>query len=158
MHLILPFAFTISPLLAWASGWYGLSVVIAAVVLPVAEWWIGPGKNAVRQPRWGRGFPRLILALVILISLGLATQAPALDWWGLVWLALSCGYVLGGIGIVLAHELGHRRALPDRVLARLLLLSVAYGHYAIEHNRGHHRAAATYNDPATARLDRKSVV
>jgi alkane 1-monooxygenase len=92
------------------------------------------------------------LSLVILISLGLATQAPTLDWLGLVWLALSCGYVLGGIGIVLAHELGHRRALPDRVLARLLLLSVAYGHYAIEHNRGHHRAAATYNDPATARV------
>ncbi len=152
MHLILPFAFTISPLLAWASGWFGLTVVIAAVVLPLAEWWVGPGRDTTPTKRWGRGFPRLILTLVILISLGLATQAPVLDWWDLVWLALSCGYILGGIGIVLAHELGHRRALPDRVLARLLLLSVAYGHYAIEHNRGHHRAAATYKDPATARV------
>ncbi len=88
MHLILPLAFTISPLLAWVSGWFGLTVVIAAVVLPIAEWWVGPGTNANRNLRWGQGFPRLILALVSLISLGLATQAPTLDWWGLVWLAL----------------------------------------------------------------------
>ena len=151
MHLILPLSFTLSPLLAWVSGWHGLTVVVAAVVLPLAEWWVGPGNATGTRPRWGTAFPRVVLALVIMISLGLAAQAPLLDWSDLIWLALSCGYVLGGIGIVLAHELGHRRALSDRALARLLLLSVGFGHYAIEHNRGHHRAAATHDDPATAR-------
>lgn len=151
MHLILPFSFTISPLIAWATGWFGLTIAVGAVVLPLAEWWIGPGRPAAREPRWGQGFPRWILAMVIAISLGLATRAPALDWPELIALALSCGYVVGGIGIVLAHELGHRRALIDRTLARLLLLSVGFGHYVIEHNRGHHRAAATHDDPATAR-------
>lgn len=151
MHLILPLTFTLSPLLAWTSGWYGLTVVIAALALPLAEWWVGPGQATATAPRWGQAFPRLVLALAIAISLGLATQAPALDWPGLIALALSCGYVLGGIGIVLAHELGHRRALIDRTLARTLLLSVGFGHYVIEHNRGHHRAAATHDDPATAR-------
>lgn len=151
MHLILPLAFTLSPLLAWASGWYGLSFLLAAVVLPIAEAWVGPGRAQAAEPVWGSHFPRLVMTLVLAVSLGLASQAQALAWSDLVWLALSCGYVLGGIGIVLAHELGHRRALVDRVLARLLLLSVAYGHYAIEHNRGHHRGAATRTDPATAR-------
>jgi alkane 1-monooxygenase len=151
MHLILPLSFTLSPLLAWASGWYGLTVAVAAVLLPLAEWWIGPGKSTTVEASWGQTFPRLVLALAIAISLGLAIQAPSLDWPGLIALALSCGYVLGGIGIVLAHELGHRRALLDRTLARLLLLSVGFGHYVIEHNRGHHRAAATHDDPATAR-------
>jgi len=153
MHLILPLSFTFSPLLAWVSGWYGLTVAIAAVALPLAEWFVGAGKatGATTAPRWGQAFPRLVLALAIGISLWLAAQAHALDWPGLIALALSCGYVLGGIGIVLAHELGHRRALLDRVLARLLLLSVGFGHYVIEHNRGHHRAAATHDDPATAR-------
>ena len=151
MHLILPLSFTLSPLLAWATGWYGLTVVVAALMLPLAEWWVGPGNATDTRPRWATSFPRLVLTLAIMISLGLALQAPLLDWPDLIWLALSCGYVLGGIGIVLAHELGHRRPLIDRALARLLLLSVGFGHYAIEHNRGHHRAAATYDDPATAR-------
>ena len=151
MHLILPLSFTLSPLLAWVSGWYGLTVVVAAVVLPLAEWWVGPGNATGTRPRWARGFPRVVIALAILISLRLATQAPLLYCLDLLWLALSCGYVLGGIGIVLAHELGHRRALIDRALARLLLFSVGFGHYVIEHNRGHHRAAATHDDPATAR-------
>jgi alkane 1-monooxygenase len=74
-----------------------------------------------------------------------------MNWSALVALSLSCGYVMGGIGIVLAHELGHRRSLIDRALLRLLLLSIGFGHYAIEHNRGHHRRAATRDDPATAR-------
>lgn len=152
MHLLLPLAFTLSPLLAWTSGWYGLSVFLAALVLPIAEAWVGPGRVRTTEPAWGRHFPRLVMALVLAVSLGLASQAHMLAWSDLVWLALSCGYVLGGIGIVLAHELGHRRALVDRVLARLLLLSVAYGHYAIEHNKGHHRGAATHTDPATARV------
>lgn len=152
MHLILPFTFTLSPLLAWASGWFGLTIMVAAIALPLAEWWVGPGSAQSHEPQWGPWFPRLIVAMAIAVSFGLATQAPALAWPDLIALALSCGYVIGGIGIVLAHELGHRRAFIDRALARLLLLSAGFGHYAIEHNRGHHRAAATHDDPATARL------
>ena len=79
MHLILPLAFTISPLFAWASGWFGLTVLIAAVVLPIAEWWVGPGSGTAPSPRWGQGFPRLILTLVLFTSLGLATQASSLS-------------------------------------------------------------------------------
>ena len=44
MYLILPLSFTLSPLLARASGWYSLTVAVAAVALPLAEWWIGPDK------------------------------------------------------------------------------------------------------------------
>lgn len=151
MHLLLPLAFTLSPLAALALGWPWLTVAIAAVLLPLAEWWVGPGDAAGRTVQWGTYFPRLLLLLALVISVALALVAPALGWMDLILLALSCGYVLGGIGIVLAHELGHRRARTDRALARLLLMSIVYGHYAIEHNRGHHRAAATLHDPATAR-------
>ena len=34
-----------------------------------------------------------------------------------------------------------------------MVLSIGFGHYAIEHNRGHHRRAATRDDPATARQE-----
>jgi len=66
-------------------------------------------------------------------------------------LALSVGIVTGAQGITIAHELGHARSQLDRWLARALLTSVSYGHFTIEHNRGHHVRVATPADPASAR-------
>lgn len=54
-------------------------------------------------------------------------------------------------GIVLAHELIHRRAPRFHQAGRLLLAGVLYEHFATEHLRGHHRLVATPDDPATAR-------
>ncbi|HEX5093632.1 MAG TPA: alkane 1-monooxygenase [Burkholderiales bacterium] len=65
---------------------------------------------------------------------------------------LSVGLATGATGITIAHELGHKRAPLDRLLSRLLLVTVSYGHFAIEHNRGHHVRVATPEDPATARF------
>lgn len=63
-------------------------------------------------------------------------------------LALSLGLTAAG-GINCAHELLHRRGVVERGAARLLLISVCYGHFFIEHSRGHHRTVATPDDPAT---------
>jgi alkane 1-monooxygenase len=66
-------------------------------------------------------------------------------------LTLSVGLATGGVGITIAHELGHKRAALDRLLSRLLLVTVSYGHFTVEHNRGHHVRVATREDPASAR-------
>ncbi|HET8815602.1 MAG TPA: alkane 1-monooxygenase [Solirubrobacterales bacterium] len=66
-------------------------------------------------------------------------------------LALTMG-VVGGIGINTAHELGHKRASSERWLSRVALAQTGYGHFFIEHNRGHHVKVATPEDPASARL------
>ena len=66
--------------------------------------------------------------------------------------ALSVGAATGTIGITFAHELVHRRAPFERALGEILLASVSYTHFAIEHVHGHHRHVATPHDPATARL------
>ncbi len=68
-----------------------------------------------------------------------------------VGLALSLGMVLGGNGINVAHELGHRQASKERFIGKALLLPSLYMHFYIEHNFGHHLHAATKEDPATAR-------
>src|ERR1700753_891862 len=60
--------------------------------------------------------------------------------------------VVGGIGINTAHELGHKRADLERWLSRVALAQSGYGHFFIEHNRGHHVKVATPEDPASARL------
>jgi len=152
LHRVLPLSFSLSPLLAWVSGYVALTVLLAAIGLPLLEFVIG-ARSAAPSLRWGTQFPRLLMIVVIGVCFGLAFAADSMNWTALVALSLSCGYVMGGIGIVLAHELGHRRALIDRALSRLLLLSIGFGHYAIEHNRGHHRRAATRDDPATARQE-----
>lgn len=72
-----------------------------------------------------------------------------LAWWGLT---ISVGLITGGIGITLAHELGHRHSRAERLLAQLLLCTVGYMHFSIEHNKGHHLHVATRRDPASARF------
>lgn len=67
-------------------------------------------------------------------------------------LVLSVGIACGAIGINVAHELGHRKAKHERMIAQGLLLGSLYMHFFIEHNRGHHRHVATPRDPASARL------
>lgn len=53
-------------------------------------------------------------------------------------------------GIAVAHELIHRRDAFPRWLGRLLLVTVSYTHFAVEHLRSHHRHVGTREDPATA--------
>jgi alkane 1-monooxygenase len=66
-------------------------------------------------------------------------------------LALTMG-VVGGIAINTAHELGHKRASSEKWLSRVALAQTGYGHFFIEHNRGHHVKVATPEDPASSRL------
>jgi alkane 1-monooxygenase len=60
--------------------------------------------------------------------------------------------MVSGIAINTAHELGHKRASLERWLSRVALAQSGYGHFFIEHNRGHHVRVATPEDPASARL------
>ena len=66
-------------------------------------------------------------------------------------LALSVGMV-GGIAINTAHELGHKRKQAERWLSKVALAQTGYGHFFIEHNRGHHVRVATPEDPASSRM------
>eukprot|EP00499_Haloplacidia_sp_CaronLabIsolate_P005945 CAMPEP_0196772390 /NCGR_PEP_ID=MMETSP1104-20130614/2206_1 /TAXON_ID=33652 /ORGANISM="Cafeteria sp., Strain Caron Lab Isolate" /LENGTH=346 /DNA_ID=CAMNT_0042142525 /DNA_START=80 /DNA_END=1120 /DNA_ORIENTATION=+ len=60
--------------------------------------------------------------------------------------------IVGGLGINVAHELVHKLDPVDRFLGKLLLTSVFYGHFAVEHVYGHHKRVATPDDPATSRF------
>ncbi|WP_281164102.1 fatty acid desaturase [Demetria terragena] len=66
-------------------------------------------------------------------------------------LAVSIGCV-GGIGINTAHELGHKKEANERWLSKIALAQSFYGHFYIEHNRGHHVRVATPPDPASSRV------
>lgn len=65
---------------------------------------------------------------------------------------LVVGVMSGGLGITVAHELMHRPDKPEQIAAEVLMGSVTYTHFCIEHVHGHHRHVATPHDPATSRL------
>ncbi|MFN0185105.1 MAG: alkane 1-monooxygenase [Aquabacterium sp.] len=88
----------------------------------------------------------LALGCWIAVQHGAALSPAA--WLGLI---LTVGGVTG-VGINTAHELGHRSVAWERALARLALAPTLYGHFQVEHNRGHHRRVATLDDPASARM------
>ena len=89
-------------------------------------------------------YASLVLACALWASGGLST-VEALG------LALTVGTV-AGIAINTAHELGHKRAALERWLSKVALAQTGYGHFFIEHNRGHHVRVATPEDPASSRM------
>jgi alkane 1-monooxygenase len=66
-------------------------------------------------------------------------------------LAITVG-IVAGFGINTAHELGHKKDQLERWLSKIALAQSAYGHFFIEHNRGHHVRVATPEDPASSRF------
>ena len=60
--------------------------------------------------------------------------------------------IAGAGGINAAHELGHKNDRCEHWFSKITLAQTGYGHFFVEHNRGHHLRAATPEDPASARL------
>ena len=77
--------------------------------------------------------------------------AHGMPWYDALGLTLTTG-VVNGVAINTAHELGHKRIGLERWLSKVALAPTAYGHFFIEHNRGHHLRVATPEDPASSRL------
>lgn len=72
----------------------------------------------------------------------------ALEWLATV---ISTGSVLG-FGLNVSHELGHKLQTLPRKIALFNTALGAYGHFSIEHNRGHHRHVSTPEDPASSKM------
>jgi alkane 1-monooxygenase len=143
------------------GAWNFLAPLVLFVVLPLVDRLAGVDVATVAPrgatgPGWRAWFDGLLYAWVPiqlgLIAWGARTVASETDLVAAVGLTLSVGLLTGGVGITVAHELGHRLGRVERSLACLLLACVSYAHFYIEHNKGHHARVATPEDPATARL------
>lgn len=143
-------------LAAWVSPWTAWAAMLGyQVALALAERVPGLQHSpaAGKQTAWHRWCIRVHVPLqAALLAWGLwLVAAQDLSGGGVVALGIALGGVSGSQGITFAHELGHSRSRADRVLAWLLMGSVCYSHFMVEHYRGHHPRAATFDDPATAR-------
>lgn len=135
--------------------------VVLYVIVPLLDAWIGEdssnppqtalaGLAAERRYLWVLFVFLPLQYLGLALGLWLAVQGGLgmLGWLGL----LATTGLVSGAGINVAHELGHRREPWAIWLARLALAPACYGHFQVEHNRGHHVRVATPEDPASARL------
>ncbi|MFF7940310.1 alkane 1-monooxygenase [Nocardia gamkensis] len=143
-----------------AVFWW-IGPIIVLIVIPVLDWAVGvDGSNPRdedyellsndRYYRWCTYLmlPVQLIGLVIASYMWAGDELSTIDKFGL---ATTLGFV-SGIGINAAHELGHRVEHMERWLAKLALAQSGYGHFFVEHNRGHHVRVATPEDPASARL------
>ncbi len=159
------------PLVALSGiGLYQLSGSEWALLTPVVsiyggvsllDWLLGedrsnPPEAAVPQLEadpYYRWLPILTVPLhfVVLIVIAVFAATRGLSLGGVLVLALTAG-LYSGLGINTAHELGHKKTALERRMARIVLAVPAYGHFCVEHNRGHHRYVATPDDPASSRM------
>ncbi|TES79579.1 alkane 1-monooxygenase [Burkholderia cepacia] len=138
--------------------WFG--PLFAFGVIPILDTLIGDDRDnppeAVVPHLERERYYRLIVYLATLVEYVAffacvwIVGTHALAWYDYVGFALSLGAATG-ISINTAHELGHKTDRFERWLAKITLAPVAYGHFYVEHNRGHHVRVATTEDPASAR-------
>lgn len=138
-----------------------LPLVLVYVLLPLLDLSVGddrsnPPEHVVPQLEADHYYRYVTYALVPMLWACFIFAAwfvarQDLPWHGWLAVALSTG-IVGGFCINVGHELGHKRSALERTLAKLVLAPTAYGHFYVEHNRGHHRDVATPSDPASSRM------
>ncbi len=143
------------------QAWLLLPLFLGYVVAPFQDWLFGEDKNnppeeVVLQLDRDRYYRFLTYAVVPLHFIALFVAAwwagtQDLSWWAFIGLAVVAG-MGSGLGINTGHELGHKKPVFERNLAKIVLAVPVYGHFWIEHNRGHHRDVSTPEDPASSRM------
>jgi alkane 1-monooxygenase len=150
--------------LAQATGWsifYWFAPLFIYTVIPLLDWAIGadPGNppEAAVPALEADAYYRVIVYIAVGLEYAIwvwafgMIAAGGLAWHEQLGLAISAGGI-AGVSINTAHELGHKTGALERWLAKVALAPVAYGHFYVEHNRGHHVRVATPEDPASARF------
>ena len=159
--LFLPFVGTVSyQMTGWALClWAGF--VIFYGLIPLADRLLGedsanppdsamPALAAAPYYRWAL-FASVPVYFGMWFYMAWFAATVEMPWYG--W--LGCVLTLGvgcGLAINIGHELGHQTSPVERFLAKLVLAPGAYGHFYVEHNRGHHVRVATPEDPASSRF------
>jgi alkane 1-monooxygenase len=145
-------AFALLPL-HWVNiGAPWVPLLVSFIAIPLIDAWAGPPRPHFDRKTlpFVRYIPRMQVIVQAVLLMQAVRIAPSLGWDELIVFSVAVGTVTGGIGITVAHELTHRAARIDRVIAKALLVSVGYGHFVVEHVRGHHVRVGTPDDPATA--------
>lgn len=165
VSLLVPCLALVGPALyLWHSPnllWLWIAPGFAYIAIPVLDVLLGedtsnPPEEAVPALEADLYYRYITYALVPILWLSFIVNAAFvgtvdLPWHGILAVVLSAGGTCG-FGLNLGHELGHKKTGLERWLAKITLALGCYGHFFVEHNRGHHKDVATPEDPASSRM------
>ena len=162
--LAVPMLVFVGPLLYFATSnalWLWFPLAFNYVAIPLLDFLLGedtsnPPEDVVPLLENDAYYRYVTYALVPVIWGAFLFSAwfvgtQDLPWHGVLAMILLMGGVCG-FGMNLGHELGHKKSPLERWLAKFVLSLGGYGHFFIEHNKGHHRDVATPEDPASSRM------
>ncbi|MBP6280069.1 MAG: alkane 1-monooxygenase [Rhodocyclaceae bacterium] len=143
------------PLVLWAPIAYNYFIV-PVIDLLMGEDQSNPPESAVPMLDADPYYRYITYAAVPMMWLAFIFAAwfvatYPLPWHGVLAVILTTGGI-GGFCINIGHELGHKVPHIERWLAKLVLAPTGYGHFTVEHNRGHHIEVATPEDSASSRM------
>ncbi len=157
------------PLAAWLGQRYGmpnlaawLPLFVLFVLLPVADYIIGRDNRNPLQSELAaleaQQYYRVLTLLCVPVYLAALyfsgkyfVEAKLALGGSLGWL-LSQGVVGGIVAINVAHELIHKSSKFEQAAGGILLASVCYGGFKVEHVRGHHVHVSTPEDASSAQF------
>ena len=158
---LFPLVGVVGHLVTGHETWLLLPLCLMFVLGPIFDWLFGEDENnppeilvpLLEQDNYYRVLTYITVPLHYVTFIGVAVWVgtQSLSWWGFLVLTVATGFA-DGFAINTGHELGHKRTKIETWLAKIVLAVPAYGHFWIEHNRGHHRDVATPEDPASARM------
>ena len=140
--------------------WSFFTPIIVFGVIPIADYAFGKdGVNpndeqtkALSEQRYYRWLTLLCLPIQMAsivaglwVYSSLTGTAEKMGW------IISIGVVSSALAINVAHELIHKNEKLEQWVGGILLASVCYGGFKIEHVRGHHVNVSTPEDASSAR-------
>ena len=163
LGLVVPLIPILSVGLMFATGsewalWF--TPVFVYAVLPLLDKLIGndphnPPESVVKELSQDKYYRYCVYAYIpiqylILIGGVYLVTSGTLGWVGIIGATISVG-MIGAVAFNTAHELGHQVEKHEAWLCKIALAQTGYGHFYVEHNRGHHINVATPEDPASSR-------
>lgn len=166
MHPAHFFTFILFTLITFMGIYYPypmntIPIIFVFVFIPLIDSIVGveeSNPNPIQEKKWRSPqvwAPATYLYAIshFLILVQAMFKSSTLQWGELLMISLVVGLYTGGLGITVAHELCHKKEKIPKYLSELLLSSVCYHHFSIEHVRGHHLHVSTDQDPASARFN-----
>jgi alkane 1-monooxygenase len=142
------------------AAWFPLFFLF--VLLPLFDYLIGKDASnpdeieaeRLQLRRWYQLLTLACLPIQLALVFWSAAMFSAMEWSlaGKLGWVISQGVVSGVLAINVAHELIHKSSKVETVAGGLLLCTVNYFGFKIEHLRGHHVHVSTPHDASSAPL------
>ena len=143
--------------------WSYTALLFAFVILPILELLMPVDKKNYTEIEVSKRLKNILFDVMLYLNVPIVYGSIVftlykithvdLSLFEIIGMTISLGIILGANGINVAHELGHRANLLERILGKFLLIPSHYTHFFIEHNHGHHLHVSTPEDPSTAKYN-----